>query len=191
MRNEIWTKGMASLVAVLPPREKLSAGAQKIRGDVYRQKLEHLTDEQWMRTVDLTVEREAYFPTIATLLELSTEGNEDLMLAEGQQLLALVLSGAGSSYNAQSGRTWSLRGIVEATNSAFGEAVSSVGLNALANCDPHVGVPIRDRMILKTYAETVRRSPQLRLPAGEAKPELPSRTEAKDTLARLREEATR
>ena len=184
MDDRAWTEGMLKLVAAFPDRD-ITPEAFRARGDIYRERLDDLTDAQWLRAVSVCLDLERFFPAIATLRGYAhVDDGDGLLLTEGQAFLERVLNGLGASYLPQAGTTWNLRKIVEGTNPAFGEALGAGGgVGALANCDPDIGVPIRDRKILETYVAVARQSPQLRKP--EERPEL-TQGEAKNALEQIK-----
>jgi len=65
--DEGWVKGYGMLVVAFPPRG-MSAGEQKARGALYREKLDHLADEQFLRAAGFCIDRERFFPPVAVLL---------------------------------------------------------------------------------------------------------------------------
>lgn len=178
MTPERFAIGLKRL-SVLPGPEMMQE-----RMDIYFDSVRDLSDEQWVRAVDEALRSCEFFPVPARLRRFASTGSEGLLRSEAQGFLARVLDGLGSTYSPQTGTTWSLRDIVAATNPAFGDAIGAGGgASALANCDPDVGVPIRDRKIIEAYAGLAEKSPQLRLP--QALPEL-TQGEAKTALEKIR-----
>lgn len=72
MTDEGWLKGLGELVACLPAQDE-TPERKATRGTVYRQELDGLSDELWLAAVRIAVQRERWFPPIATLLQFASE----------------------------------------------------------------------------------------------------------------------
>lgn len=69
MNEKTWIKGMALLVANLKAPD-LTPEMATLRGDTYRRKLGHLSDEVWLYAVDAALEEPGgWFPGIGDLLD--------------------------------------------------------------------------------------------------------------------------
>jgi hypothetical protein len=71
MTNKAWAEGYADLKACCTGPE-LTEGMAERRGSVYRQDLDHLSDEQWLFAVSVA-RRQRWFPSIEDLLGYATE----------------------------------------------------------------------------------------------------------------------
>lgn len=71
MTQAAWVRGMALLVANLKAPELTSEMAM-LRGDTYRRKLGHLTDDAWLYAVERALEEPGgWFPGIGDLLDFA------------------------------------------------------------------------------------------------------------------------
>lgn len=68
MTEEAWTEGMAMLAVAFPTREE-DPRAAALRGRVYREALDDLTDGAWLTAVREAIRDERWFPSVAALRE--------------------------------------------------------------------------------------------------------------------------
>jgi hypothetical protein len=72
VNEQTWIKGMALLVANLKAPD-LTPQMATLRGDTYRRKLGHLSDEVWLYAVDAALEEPGgWFPGIGDLLDFAS-----------------------------------------------------------------------------------------------------------------------
>lgn len=71
MNDIAWAKGMAELLTL--PDGGESPERRAIRGVTYRRELDGLSDELWLASVRMALQREKWFPSVATLLEFASE----------------------------------------------------------------------------------------------------------------------
>lgn len=71
MTEDGWARGMAELLT-LPERDE-SPERKAIKGVTYRRELDGLTDELWLAAVRIALQRDKWFPPVASLLEYASE----------------------------------------------------------------------------------------------------------------------
>lgn len=72
MTDGAWLKGLGELLACLPAQDE-TPERKATRGTVYRQELDGLSDDLWLAAVRIAVQRDKWFPPIATLLQYASE----------------------------------------------------------------------------------------------------------------------
>ena len=162
VKNEAWMKGYGMLTLAFPERER-TPERDKARGDLYRTKLDDLTDEQWLKAVDICLGSEVFFPAIATLRGYAkpAEPTEAQAVAVFDQVID------AGEYNPH-GTQWRERTIREKFGPAAAEAfMVAGGQGAFASLSER-NLPFTRKAFVEAYVAAVRLDPKLALP--EAKP---------------------
>lgn len=81
MKSEHWLEGLKRLAAALPSQDQ-SQELLAERGQVYRDRLDHLSEAQWAHAVNRALDEERWFPPIAALLQYAAEIPAPRSLAE-------------------------------------------------------------------------------------------------------------
>lgn len=140
----------------------MNAEQEAARGDLYRRKLDHLTDEQWLRAVDVYMSRNKFFPAVAELLELAKP-----MTGHSDALVMFERVMDCYSYNPQIGTTWQYEKILRKLGRAAAEGFAAAGgpgaFGAMTDRDESFVY----RRFAEAYLAAVRNDPQLVLPAGD------------------------
>ena len=167
MTNESWARGIAKLALAFPEREMTQA-AQKARGDLYRQKLDDLSDGQWLHAVDVCLDQEVFFPAIAVLRKSAAPPAQTEILAMAA-FDAVIDAGEYNPYGTQ----WNARCIREKLGPAAADAfVVAGGHGAFANLGER-NLPFVRRAFVEAYLAAVQSDPKHALPEPK-KPELPA-----------------
>ena len=163
--NEAWKKGYRTLKLAFSDRE-VPEEQRKARGDLYRRKLDDLTDEQWMKAVNRCLDTETFFPAIATLRNYGKppEPTEAQAVAVFEQVVEC------REYR-PNGSIWHLRKIRETLGPAAAEGFAAAGGQAAFAWLAERDLPFVRKNFVEAYTAAVRLDPKLALPEAKT-PEL-------------------
>lgn len=167
MTNEAWARGIAMLALGFPERE-MTQEAQKARGDLYRQKLDDLSDGQWLHAVDVVLEQEVYFPAIAVLRRIAAPPQ----LTEVQALTVFDAVVECRHYK-PNGSIWITQVIREKLGPAAADAFTVAGGHGAFSMLGERSLPFVRKAFVAAYLAAVTAEPKRALPEAR-KPELPA-----------------
>jgi len=163
--NEAWKNGYRALKLAFPDRE-MPEDQRKARGDLYRQKLDDLTDEQWFKAVDRCLDSERFFPAIATL-----RGHAKPQEPTEAQAVAVFEQVIDAGEYSPHGTYWAARNIREKLGPAAAEAFGAAGGHGAFSFMSERDLPFTRKKFVEAYTAAVRLDPKLALPEAK-KPEL-------------------
>lgn len=152
-------------LSVLPDRES-SPASSSVRGEVYRRKLNDLSDKEWLRAVNRCLDAHTFFPAIATLRMHAKpqEPTEAQAVAVFEQVIEC------REYRPH-GSIWSSRQIREKLGTAAVEGFMAAGGTAAFAYLSERDLPFTRKKFVEAYTAAVRLDPSLALPEAKT-PEL-------------------
>jgi len=167
MNDKAWIAGMGDLALAFPGG--FTPEQQAARGELYRRKLDDLTDAEWLKAADRCVdEHKGYFPAVALLRELA----KPPAVSEAQAVTVFDQVIDAGEYNPH-GTQWRVRTIREKFGPAVAEAFTAAGgQGAFAGLSER-NLPFVRKAFVEAYVAAVRAAPVRALPEAK-KPELPA-----------------
>ena len=165
MDDRSWTEGMTKLVGAFPNSD-ITPEAFRSRGGLYREELDELTGEEWLRAVKSALRGCRFFPSIADLLGYAkpAEPTEAQAVAVFEQVIEC------REYR-PNGSIWLPRTIRAKVGPAALEAYMAAGGRSAFVWMPERDLPFTRKKFVEAYTAAVRLDPRLALPEAK-KPEL-------------------
>lgn len=164
MTDEAWVRGMGDLALAFSGRE-LPPDLLKAKGEVYRRHLDHLSDEEWLGAVKLTLRNERFFPSIAELVSYASQVTGELPEAKAGEVYDAILDAYSDGHQLSP----------DAVASRFGfegklAFIAAGGQNVFAWCQPGIAQEMRRKRFVDTFVRAEKIVPDAKqLTPGEAR----------------------